>query len=363
MRTGTRRGTRTATRTATGIRGRGHGDVEGDREALIGLGQEAVVEGRVGEDLDGALVGLKLEESHVAFAALRTELVVRQHLVAGVALVGHAREVARAVAEHVPVQHQHERVLAHQLLPELLAVVHPAGGVVLVRVEVLRMREIGDVVAEIVVVQIGVGHEDTVPVGVVRHDLVGPGDDLVPRAPLERQHDVVAPPGREQMKGVLEPARLIGAPERRPGGRARVGEVLVEQGVARARRSARTEIVVPRRDRVGHHAFEQAHGLGGALPFERGVLIDDVPEVQHVGDLQALDIRHDPAHLGEIDPRIAERVVLGVGQEREREGAGREAWLAGGGQRAGSPTGVALAVVSAGPPSRCPRARIAIGPR
>ena len=105
-------------------------------------------------------------------------------------------------------------MVAHELLPQLFAVVDAAGRRVLVRVVFLRVRRVGVVVAPVVVVEVRMRDQDALAVGMVAHHLVGPGDHRVARSPLEREQYEVAAADREQVIAVVELARFVGAAER-----------------------------------------------------------------------------------------------------------------------------------------------------
>ena len=117
------------------------------------------------------------------------------HDAAAIVLAG---EKPEAAAADVAVERQGEVVLPHELLPKLLAVV-AASCRIGVRVPILRLALLGEVVAGVVVVQIGVGDENRLPLGIFGEHLVGPLDGGIAGRPLQDDHDPVGLAGAEEV--------------------------------------------------------------------------------------------------------------------------------------------------------------------
>ena len=84
-----------------------------------------------------------------------------RHL-AAVVLAG---EEPAAGVPHVSTENQGEVILADELLPELLAVVHVFAGQILVRAIALRLAFLCEVVTGAVYIEVSVGDENRLPPG------------------------------------------------------------------------------------------------------------------------------------------------------------------------------------------------------
>src|SRR5690554_3568223 len=104
-------------------------------------------------------------------------------------------------------------VLAEQHVPQLFAVGHVViggfGHTVAVRIPLLLWAILLPVVTGVVVIDEGMRNENGGPVGMLGGDLIRPADDILAGTELQPQHQVVAPPSREEVITVFEPTRFF----------------------------------------------------------------------------------------------------------------------------------------------------------
>ena len=197
-----------------------HRVIHVERELLVGRRVVAVERRRIRAHDHGLAIGLELQQSHVALAAFGVELVIGEYLVDDVAVVAKRGSLSSAVAQHVAVEHELEvLVFLDELVPQLLAVVDAAGQIlnaVRMWVPALARALGGPVVDRIVVVHVGVRHEDRVVIRDARSRPGRPTRPTASRGPHSSgKHQPILAVGIERVPGVVGLAGLERPADRR----------------------------------------------------------------------------------------------------------------------------------------------------
>jgi hypothetical protein len=187
----------------------------------------------------------------------------------------------------------------------------------------------GSVVTRAVAVEVRVREQHRRQLRVLGEDLARPRHDRVARRELEADEQPRPAGELHGHEHVVEVAGLARTGRARAGGAVGGREVVVDQRLARA-----DHVVVAGCEQVRHDAVERVQAARSDVPLRRYVLIDDVAGVHDERDAARRALLDDPLRLALEDLRIGAGVELRVGQNRDRERAGRAAGSAAAGSAA-----------------------------